>query len=256
MADDKEDSVSESPDIYFEPLVNLPPVEVKTLEENEEELLKLRAKLFRYDATEEPPEWKERGVGDVKILWNRVQNTCRVLMRRDKTLKICANHYILPRMELKPNCGSDRAWVWSTPLDYADEEAKPELLAIRFANSENAQKFKEKFQEAQEIMKERQERSRNEDTENRNKDTDDKEADKVVEKLGKLSVRDQPSGADGDSKQNDKEQGSKENKNSNNESSSQDNERDKAGENSEIIKSDKEDSPSETNTEDSNEAER
>merc|ERR1712241_257024 len=66
-------------------------------------------------------------------------------MRRDKTLKVCANHVILSHMELKPNCCSERAWVWSTPADFADEEAKAEFLAIRFANVENAQKFKEKF---------------------------------------------------------------------------------------------------------------
>ena len=35
--------------------------------------------------------------------------------------------------------------------DYADNVPKPELLAIRFANSENAQIFKEKFEEAQKI---------------------------------------------------------------------------------------------------------
>jgi Ran-binding protein 1 len=40
-------------------------------------------------------------------------------------------------MELKPNCGSDRAWVYSVPADYADEEIRPELLAIRFANPES-----------------------------------------------------------------------------------------------------------------------
>ena len=40
-------------------------------------------------------------------------------------------------MELKPNCGSDRAWVWSTPADFADQEPKPELLAIRFRDSES-----------------------------------------------------------------------------------------------------------------------
>ena len=39
-------------------------------EEEEDEILKLRAKLFRYDTSdpEEPPVWKERGTGDVKIL--------------------------------------------------------------------------------------------------------------------------------------------------------------------------------------------
>lgn len=46
---------------------------------------------------------------------------------------------VLPHLELKPNCGSDRAWVWSTPADFADEEPKPELLAIRFANAESKQ---------------------------------------------------------------------------------------------------------------------
>ena len=40
-------------------------------------------------------------------------------------------------MELKPNMGSDRAWVWSTLADFADGECKEELLAIRFANAES-----------------------------------------------------------------------------------------------------------------------
>ena len=40
-------------------------------------------------------------------------------------------------MKLQPNCGSERAWVWSTPADFADEEAKGETLAIRFANVES-----------------------------------------------------------------------------------------------------------------------
>jgi len=44
---------------------------------------------------------------------------------------------VLPNLELKPNCSSDRAWVWSTPADFADEEQKSELLAIRFANAES-----------------------------------------------------------------------------------------------------------------------
>ena len=40
-------------------------------------------------------------------------------------------------MQLKPNCDSDRAWVWSVPADFADETPKSELLAVRFANSES-----------------------------------------------------------------------------------------------------------------------
>lgn len=40
-------------------------------------------------------------------------------------------------MDLKPNKGSDRAWVWNTLADYADECPKAELLAIRFLNAES-----------------------------------------------------------------------------------------------------------------------
>ena len=56
----------------------------------------------------------------------------------------------MPEMELKPNMGSDRAWVWSTLADFADGECKEELLAIRFANAES--KFKEKNNASNVVM--------------------------------------------------------------------------------------------------------
>ena len=56
-------------------------------------LFSRRAKLFRFDSELDPPEWKERGTGTVKILKHKKSELIRVLMRRDKTLKICANHY-------------------------------------------------------------------------------------------------------------------------------------------------------------------
>uniref|UniRef100_A0A1B6CIT6 Ran-specific GTPase-activating protein n=1 Tax=Clastoptera arizonana TaxID=38151 RepID=A0A1B6CIT6_9HEMI len=139
-----ESDSEEEHDPHYEPIISIydmPVVAAKTFEEDEIELVKLRAKLFRYDTNENPPEWKERGTGDVKLLRHKEKNTVRVVMRRDKTLKICANHYITPLMELHPNCGSDRAWVWSVVADFADEKARSELLAIRFANADNAKKM-------------------------------------------------------------------------------------------------------------------
>ncbi|KAH8039831.1 hypothetical protein HPB51_009087 [Rhipicephalus microplus] len=133
----QEDDRSHSPDIHFEPVMKLPLIDVKTLEEDEEVLVKLRGKLYRYvTAPNEAPEWKERGTGEVKILCNKAGH-CRILMRRDKTFKVCANHYVHPGMELKPSHGSDKAWVWSTLADFADEEPKPELLALRFGSVES-----------------------------------------------------------------------------------------------------------------------
>lgn len=49
-----------------------------------------RAKLFRFDAGSS--EWKERGTGDVRLLQNKESQKVRLVMRRDKTLKVCANH--------------------------------------------------------------------------------------------------------------------------------------------------------------------
>lgn len=139
-------------DPHFEPIVSLPLIDIPSNEEDEIEMVKLRAKLYRYDSSSDPAEWKERGTGDVKLLRHKTKHTVRVVMRRDKTLKICANHFVTPWMELKPNCGSDRAWVWSVLADFADEQLKPELLAIRFANSENALLWKDTFEKAKKIV--------------------------------------------------------------------------------------------------------
>lgn len=49
-----------------------------------------RAKLFRFHKGD--MEWKERGTGDVRLMKNNVTGKTRVVMRRDKTLKVCANH--------------------------------------------------------------------------------------------------------------------------------------------------------------------
>eukprot|EP01120_Amphizonella_sp_Union-15-10_P007766 TRINITY_DN2664_c0_g1_i1.p1 TRINITY_DN2664_c0_g1~~TRINITY_DN2664_c0_g1_i1.p1 ORF type:complete len:217 (-),score=60.12 TRINITY_DN2664_c0_g1_i1:138-788(-) len=139
-------------------------VENKTLEEQEDIEFKTRAKLFRFDKSEN--DWKERGTGEVKILKHKVnKKKIRVLMRRDKTLKICANHYINTVMKLEPNIGSDRSWVYTCPADFADEEAKEEVFAIRFANSENALAFKDAFEKAQKELKGETEESVKEVTE-------------------------------------------------------------------------------------------
>jgi hypothetical protein len=102
---------------HFEPLVSLPEVAVKDGEEDEDALFKMyafkrkiffldfglhlspaamfeknnsRAKLFRFDASLK--EWKERGTGNVRFLKHKTTNKIRLLMRRERTLKVCANH--------------------------------------------------------------------------------------------------------------------------------------------------------------------
>ncbi len=137
---------------HFEPVVPLPDkVDVKTGEEEEEEMFCKRAKLFRFDS--ETKEWKERGIGSIKILKHKISGKVRLLMRRELVLKICANHYITIDMALKPNAGSDKSWVWYA-MDYADEMPKTEQLAIRFKTAEDAVLFKVKFDVAQKLISE------------------------------------------------------------------------------------------------------
>ncbi|KAK3357289.1 RanBP1 domain-containing protein [Lasiosphaeria hispida] len=145
-ADD--DAPPESEDVHFEPVIRLTEkVEVKTNEESEEQLFKMRAKLFKF--VRESSEWKERGTGDVRLLKHVDNGKTRLVMRRDKTLKVCANHYIVPEMKLSPNVGSDRSWVWNAAADVSEGEPEAVTLAIRFANSDNANAFKDAFIKAQ-----------------------------------------------------------------------------------------------------------
>ncbi|KAJ2120303.1 Ran GTPase binding protein Sbp1, partial [Coemansia sp. RSA 1935] len=66
----------ESPDVHFEPIVKLQDVEVKTHEEDEDSIFKMRAKLFRFDT--QGVEWKERGTGDVKLLKHKENGKIRL----------------------------------------------------------------------------------------------------------------------------------------------------------------------------------
>ncbi|KAJ3977513.1 ran/spi1 binding protein [Lentinula raphanica] len=138
----------EEADVHFEPVIKLTEqVDTKTHEEDEDVLFKMRAKLFRFDAPSS--EWKERGTGDVRLLAHKETKKVRLVMRRDKTLKVCANHSITADMRLQPNIGSDRSWVWKVAADYSESPPTSETLAIRFANSDNAKEFKKEFEAAQ-----------------------------------------------------------------------------------------------------------
>jgi Ran-binding protein 1 len=149
-----ENPENEEPDVEFQPVVHLTEkVDTKTNEELEEQVFKMRAKLFKFDR--ESREWKERGTGDVRLLKHKENGKTRLVMRRDKTLKVCANHYgmrhnqqklgqrwrlmctVVPDMKLSPNVGSDRSWVWNAAADVSEGEPEAQTLAIRFANSES-----------------------------------------------------------------------------------------------------------------------
>ena len=96
-------------------------VPTKTNEESEEQVFKMRAKLFKFDR--ENRDWKERGTGDVRLLKHRENGKTRLVMRRDKTLKVCANHY--------GECGLESlllGWGYGLRMEGMDVLRRPWLM--------------------------------------------------------------------------------------------------------------------------------
>ncbi|KAL0177161.1 hypothetical protein M9458_026055, partial [Cirrhinus mrigala] len=120
-------------------------------EEDEEILFKERTKLYRWDR--ELNQWKERGVGDIKILCHPMKKRYRVVMRREQVLKVCANHTISQSIELKPMNTSANALVW-TATDYSGTkgDGKVEQLAAKFKTPELAESFRRAFTDCQSRM--------------------------------------------------------------------------------------------------------
>ncbi|KAK8581423.1 hypothetical protein V6N13_144450 [Hibiscus sabdariffa] len=152
------------------PIVKLEEVAVSTGEENEDTILDLKSKLYRFD--KEGNQWKERGAGTVKLLKHKETGKVRLVMRQSKTLKICANHLVLPTMTVQEHAGNDKSCLWHAS-DFADGEVKDELFCIRFASVENCKTFMEMFQEV---------------AESQNSKDENKDASAAAESLERLSV--------------------------------------------------------------------
>jgi len=107
--------------INWTPLVNLPEVENKSGEENDDILFKTKAKIYRFREN----EWKERGQGDLKLLRNRLTKKIRLVMRQERTLKVVANFLIEedPLCILKEHLKSDRSFFFIAN-DFSEYEKK------------------------------------------------------------------------------------------------------------------------------------
>ena len=166
------------------PIIKLEEVAVTTGEENEDAILDLKSKLYRFD--KDGSQWKERGAGTVKFLKHKESGKIRLVMRQSKTLKICANHLVTSGMSVQEHAGNDKSCVWHA-RDFSDGELKDELFCIRFASVENCKAFMQKFKEVADSEEESKEAS---DTAGllekltvEEKDTEEKKEEKPVEKV-------------------------------------------------------------------------
>ncbi|KAL3838626.1 hypothetical protein ACJIZ3_023217 [Penstemon smallii] len=167
--DSKPSAEDEDTGAQIAPIIKLQEVAVTTGEEDEDVLLDLKSKLYRFD--KEGNQWKERGVGTVKLLKHKETGKVRLVMRQNKTLKICANHLVLSTMTVQEHQGNEKSCVWHA-ADFSDGEVKEETFCIRFASVENCKSFKDKIEEIAESQS-----KESEDSE------EGKAAAKLIEKL-------------------------------------------------------------------------
>ncbi|KAL0877776.1 hypothetical protein Bca101_027482 [Brassica carinata] len=98
------------------PIVRLEEVAVTTCEEDEDAVLDLKSKLYRFD--KEANQWKKRGSGTVKLLKHKDTGKIRL------------------GMSVQEHVGNEKSCVWHA-RDFADGELKDELFCIRFASIES-----------------------------------------------------------------------------------------------------------------------
>lgn len=128
------------PTAHFEPVIPLPDlVDNKTGEEDENVMFSNRAKLLRFDTTAK--EWKERGIGEMKVLVNKNDSTkARLLMRREQVLKLCCNLPITKELKfVKMNSNA----VSFGGQDFSEGEMRTEKLAIKFKTPELVKSFQD-----------------------------------------------------------------------------------------------------------------
>ncbi|CAN0880160.1 Ran-binding protein 1 homolog c [Linum grandiflorum] len=154
------------------PIVQLEEVAVTTGEEDEDPLLDLKAKLYRFD--KDGSQWKERGTGTVKLLKHKNTGKVRLVFRQARTLKICANHLVIATTKVQEHPGNEKSCIWHA-TDFADEELKDELFCIRFPSIENCKLFMETVQEVAESQSKEE----------------SKDADDTAKLVEKLSVEDE-----------------------------------------------------------------
>eukprot|EP00227_Mantoniella_beaufortii_P007705 CAMPEP_0197597166 /NCGR_PEP_ID=MMETSP1326-20131121/26747_1 /TAXON_ID=1155430 /ORGANISM="Genus nov. species nov., Strain RCC2288" /LENGTH=282 /DNA_ID=CAMNT_0043163799 /DNA_START=65 /DNA_END=913 /DNA_ORIENTATION=+ len=154
--DDGDDDAAATADVEaeckaeFVPLVKLEHVEVASGEENEDILFEAKSKSYRFIEG----EWKERGVGPLKLLQHKENKKIRFLMRRDKTLKVCGNFFVVPGTKIEEHAGSDKARVFTT-MDCSDGDVRPTMwnMCCKFGSVEKAELFQAEFEKAMVVMK-------------------------------------------------------------------------------------------------------
>jgi Ran-binding protein 1 len=116
-----------------------------------------RAKLYLYaetllNAGTGKKEWKERGIGNVRLLRHNDHGRIRVVMRQERTHKLLINHALVGGLVLVPHAASDRCVCWKAE-DFSDlQTLQVTEFCLRFGSTEILDAFKDAFYKYQKEM--------------------------------------------------------------------------------------------------------
>ncbi|TBU08152.1 Ran-specific GTPase-activating protein 1 [Hamiltosporidium magnivora] len=106
-------------------------------------LFRGNCKLFRMNES----KVVTRGVGKIYITKGESNGMVRIVMVRDKLMKLGCNHFIEPWSEILGHEIHENTWVWSTIGDTIDEISdKQQTYIVKFKEDKEAKGFKDSFE--------------------------------------------------------------------------------------------------------------
>ena len=131
-------------------VLDLPDVKLETGEENLNELFSARTKLYRW----RDEQWKERGVGNFRVLEDKDSKKRSCLLRQETTMKVMAHFFVVGEglCTLRDLKTAEKSVFW-TCVDLSEGKSQLEKFCLRFKTAEELEKFKTTFAEAYEENK-------------------------------------------------------------------------------------------------------
>lgn len=119
-------------ELPIENTCDLEAIEIKTGEEDEEILFEERCKLYRF----RDKEYKERGLGQIKVLRHKETGNGRIIMRRELINKVCLNCWTVSKIE---QVGDNKTRF--AGMDASDGEPEMTVLLAKFKKEEQNSTF-------------------------------------------------------------------------------------------------------------------
>jgi tetratricopeptide (TPR) repeat protein len=130
--DDDDGAVVATEELPIENTCDMRPIEIKTGEEDEDVVFKHRCKLYRF----RDKEYKERGVGDIKILKHKETGKGRLIMRRDLVNLVCLNCWSCENIERMRD-----TQVRFSGVDASDSDPTMTLFLVKFKLQDTTDEF-------------------------------------------------------------------------------------------------------------------